>query len=191
MGNDIVLSRFISFILRHKPSAIDLKMDSQGYVEVNKLIRGMNKVGHIIDLPTLERIVDEDDKNRYSFSRDGSKIRANQGHSIKGLNLDLVLVDDIDKLYHGTASRNICDILTQGIKPMQREYVHLTDDIEVATAVGKRYGDAIVLDVDTKAMIRDGLNIYRSTNGVFLTKYVSPDYLAEYIFEKKMIKRGN
>ena len=184
MSDDITLSRFISFVLRHKPSAIDLEIDSQGYVEVSKLIRGMSKVGHIIDLPTLERIVDEDDKNRYSFSRDGSKIRANQGHSIRGLNLDLILVDNIDKLYHGTANHNVCDILAQGIKPMQREYVHLTDDIEVAVAVGKRYGDAIVLEVDTKAMIRDGLNIYKSTNGVFLTKYVSPYYLTEYIFKK-------
>ena len=81
MGNLIKTSRFISLILRHKPETIGITLDEHGWANVEELIVGVNKK-YPIDMQILEKIVDEDDKNRYSFNEDKTMIRANQGHSI-------------------------------------------------------------------------------------------------------------
>lgn len=79
MGNLIKTSRFISLILRHKPETIGITLDEHGWANVEELIVGVNKK-YPIDMQILEKIVDEDDKNRYSFNEDKTMIRANQGH---------------------------------------------------------------------------------------------------------------
>ena len=78
------LSRFISLILRHKPEVIDINLDIHGYANVKQLIKGINEnSNHTIDYEILEDIVNTDNKGRYSFNEDKTKIRAIQGHSIK------------------------------------------------------------------------------------------------------------
>ena len=79
MGNLIKTSRFISLILRHKLETIGIILDEHGWANVEELIVGVNKK-YPIDMQILEKIVDEDDKNRYSFNEDKTMIRANQGH---------------------------------------------------------------------------------------------------------------
>lgn len=81
MGDLIKTSRFISLILRHKPETIGITLDEHGWANVEELIVGVNKKYHI-DMQIIEKIVNEDDKNRYSFNEDKTMIRANQGHSI-------------------------------------------------------------------------------------------------------------
>ena len=82
-NNDSKISKYISLILRHKPEEIGLKLDEHGYLSVLDLIEGINKSYEGFSMNDLERIVKEDSKGRYSFNEDKSKIRANQGHSIK------------------------------------------------------------------------------------------------------------
>lgn len=43
-----------------------------------------------------------------------------------------------------------------GILKMNRQYVHLSADVETAKAVGKRHGKPVVLVIDTKKMAEDG-----------------------------------
>ena len=88
MDNDVKLGRFISLILRHKPETIDLKLDKNGWADTKELIEKISKSGREIDFETLERIVNENNKKRYSFNEDKTKIRAVQGHSIE-VNLEL------------------------------------------------------------------------------------------------------
>ena len=171
------LSIFISLILRHKPEAINIKLDRFGYAYVDELIAGINKSGkHTIDFEKLKNIVNEDKKGRYSFSDDFTKIRANQGHSIR---VDVELKEAIppNTLYHGTATRNLENILSSGIKKMSRLYVHLSDNIETASQVGKRHGSPIILKVDAKKMHKDGYKFYISENKVWLTDTVPSLYV--------------
>ena len=100
MGNLIKTSRFISLILRHKPETIGITLDEHGWANVEELIVGVNKK-YPIDMQILEKIVDEDDKNRYSFNEDKTMIRANQGHSIS-VDVGLKKLNPPDILYHGT-----------------------------------------------------------------------------------------
>ena len=179
MGNkNDKLSVFISLILRHKPQVINIVLDEQGYANVDELIKGVNDSGRNLTQEILENIVKTDDKGRYSFNANKTKIRANQGHSV---NVDVGLKEVIPPkvLYHGTAERNLDSILMNGIKKMNRLYVHLTDNLETAKKVGKRHGKPIVLAINTKKMIKDGYRFYLSDNGVWLTDFIPKGYIED------------
>ena len=170
------LSVFISLILRHKPETIGITLDEHGWANVNELIEGINNSGRKIDMKTLEEIVRTDEKGRYSFNEDKTLIRANQGHSVP---VDVELKESVppDILYHGTATRFVESIKRDGIQPMSRLYVHLSQDLETAVKVGSRHGKCVVLEINAKQMFVDGCKFYLSKNGVWLTKFVHWDYV--------------
>ena len=173
----IKLSKFISLILRHKPEIINLKLDSKGYVYTDLLINNINENSdYEIDFEILKQIVDTDDKQRYSFNEDYTKIRANQGHSIN-VDVGLEVKQPPDILYHGTSSNYIYSIIKNGINSKSRMYVHLSKDIKTAISVGKRHGKPVVLEINAKRMYKDGIKFYLSKNNVWLTKYVPSKYI--------------
>lgn len=170
------LSRFISFILRHKPEEIGLTLDAHGWAKVTDLINGINRSGRRIDMSVLEEIVRTDDKQRYSFNEDKTKIRANQGHSIK-VDVEFKELEPPDTLYHGTARKSFDSITRHGIKPMSRQWVHMSKDYETAVQVGSRHGEPVILVVNAKKMHEAGIKFYLSENGVWLTEYIDPKYI--------------
>ena len=172
------LSVFVSLILRHKPEVINISLDKEGYANVNELIDGINASGRKITMEILEDIVNTDDKCRYSFNENKTKIRANQGHSVK-VDVGLREVNPPKVLYHGTADRNLDSILNFGIKKGSRLYVHLSDNLETATKVGKRHGNPCVLQVNAERMSKDGYKFYLSDNGVWLVDFVPNFYVEE------------
>lgn len=172
------LSVFISLILRHKPEEIGITLDKNGWASVDELLNGINETGRKITFEDLEEIVKTDEKCRYSFNENKTLIRANQGHSIK---VDIELKECIppNELYHGTASRFLSSIMSNGIKPMSRLYVHLSKDIPTAISVGARHGKCVVLVIDTKKMVKDGIKFYLSFNNVWLVDHVDYRYIKE------------
>ncbi|MEM1216724.1 MAG: RNA 2'-phosphotransferase [Bacteroidota bacterium] len=170
------LGKFISLVLRHKPEVIGIKLDSNGWADVDALIEGTMDKGREIDLPILEAMVASDEKQRYTFNEDKTKIRANQGHSVK-VDLGLEPVKPPKVLYHGTVDRFVGSIMLKGLEPRQRNHVHLSEDKTTAIDVGERRGDAILFKVFSGAMYRDGFHFYQSANGVWLTEHVPNKYL--------------
>lgn len=171
------LSVFLSLVLRHKPDAAGIQLDEHGWANVNELIDGVNSTGRRIDRESLERIVVTDEKGRYSFNEDKTLIRANQGHSVV-VDVELKEQEPPEFLYHGTAERFMENILTKGLKPMNRLYVHLSKDKETAVKVGKRHGKPVILKVHSGKMYKAGNKFYLSENGVWLTKSVSAEYFS-------------
>lgn len=176
--HDIELGRFLSLVLRHHPSAAGVQLDEHGWADVKGLLAGCCRVGKRLDLETLERIVRENNKQRYSFNEDHTKIRANQGHSIP-VDVELKEMLPPKRLYHGTATRFLESICTQGITRQSRQYVHLSADVDTAWRVGSRHGSPVVLPVDAAAMIQAGHRFYRSENGIWLCKWVPWQYVVE------------
>ncbi len=174
-GADVKLGRFLSLVLRHNPGAAGISLDGHGWADVEELLAGVNRTGRRIDKNTLERIVRENNKQRYAFNEDHTKIRANQGHSLQ-VDVELKPTKPPRYLYHGTASRFLPKIQREGIRSMSRQYVHLSGDWDTAVAVGKRHGIPVVLTVDARAMAEDGILFYRSENGVWLCEEVAPRY---------------
>ena len=181
-NDDITLGKFISLILRHEPETIGITLDSEGWADTRELIDGINASGHTISMETLERIVRENSKQRYSFNDDRSKIRANQGHSIP---VEVKMREAVppERLYHGTADRFLDSIKRDGIRTMNRQYVHLSKDVETAFTVGRRHGRPAVLVIDTEAMTADGYVFRISDNGVWQSEDIPWRYVKEVLTE--------
>jgi putative RNA 2'-phosphotransferase len=169
-------SKLLSLLLRHKPQAIGIALDAEGWVAVDDLLAGLAAQGRPITRQQLDEIVATNDKKRFAFSADGLRIRANQGHSVE-VDLGLVPVEPPELLYHGTVERFLDSIRRRGLLRGNRHHVHLSPDRETATRVGQRRGRPVVLVVEAGRMHRDGHLFYRSENGVWLTDSVLAQYL--------------
>ena len=180
---DIALGRFLSLVLRHRPEAAYLTVDSHGWANVEALLSGCRRAGKPLDRADLERIVRENNKQRYSFNENHTKIRANQGHSIP-VDLELEASVPPPVLYHGTATRFLDAIRQKGLLPGSRQYVHLSTDVDTAWKVGGRHGKPVVLALDTQAMVQDNLCFYRSENQVWLCKAVPWQYIRSQIYNQ-------
>jgi putative RNA 2'-phosphotransferase len=169
------IGKFISLILRHEPQKIGLELDNAGWVSVDDLLAGLAGKGKGISFTQLEEIVETNDKKRYCFNDDKTKIRANQGHSLQ-VDLALEAVQPPEILYHGTASRFIPSIQKEGLQKRNRHHVHLSAEKETAVNVGKRHGKPVVLLIAAGMMYQNGYTFYCSDNGVWLTDHVPPEY---------------
>lgn len=169
-------SRFLSYVLRHHPEEIGLKLDKNGWCDVEELIEKSATKDVIITKESLEQIVIDNDKQRFGFNEDKTKIRANQGHSVK-VDLKLKAQRPPSVLYHGTIKKSADIILKEGLKPMSRHHVHLSSEKATAINVGSRRGTPVMLYINAQAMYADGYKFYQSENKVWLTDEVPTKYI--------------
>jgi len=169
-------SKFLSLVLRHEPGKIGLQLDPQGWVSIDELLA---KAARHLPLTNelLHEVVRTSDKQRFAISEDGTRIRANQGHSVP---VELGLAPQVPpgQLYHGTATRFVDSIRKQGLLRGDRHHVHLSATTETAVKVGARHGQPIVLIVNAGDMHRAGHVFFQSDNGVWLVEHVPPSFLA-------------
>lgn len=170
------ISKFLSLVLRHEPGKIGITLDEEGWVSVDELIAALNRNGKEIDFKTLEHVVDTNDKKRFAFSDDGELIRASQGHSV-AVSLGYPPAIPPEILYHGTVARFLPAIRDTGIQKGQRHHVHLSASRDVATTVGKRRGQPVILTVRAGEMHDSGHIFHVSANGVWLTGSVNPEFI--------------
>lgn len=178
------ISKYLSYVLRHKPEEIGLVLDSAGWTSIKDLINKTNE--HVLTPDIIYQVVKNNAKQRFALSEDKKSIRANQGHTVE-VELDLPFVEPPEILYHGTATRFVDSIIEQGLKAMDRHDVHLSFNRSVATKVGERHGKVIVLEVLAKQMYDDGFKFQCSHNNVWLTKEVPIKYvkIPEYELKQK------
>jgi putative RNA 2'-phosphotransferase len=172
----VKISKYLAKHLRHQPQRLGLTLAPGGWVGVDDLLSACARHSFPITRAELDEVVATNNKSRYAYDPTGDLIRANQGHSVE-VDLRLEPVAPPDVLYHGTGHGAVATITEQGLHRMARHHVHLSGDIETATAVGARHGRPVVFAVDAAAMRRDGHLFYRSANGVWLTDGVPPRYL--------------
>ena len=176
--NYLKLSKEIAYALRHHPGQYGLELDNQGYVQIEELLLTLNHTKHYpkeITLEDLQTVIELSDKKRLEIF-DG-KIRALYGHSIK---------DQIKKnpstppavLYHGTSHKALRSILAEGLKPMDRQYVHLSIDQETAMLVGKRRDEnPVLLSIHTKAVLQAGIQFYLGNDKIWLADSIPAKYI--------------
>lgn len=175
MNNVIERGKYLAWLLRHdKESFNNGLIDEHGWRDVDEIIKN-----HDYTQSLLDEIVETNNKKRYEYNEDKTKIRARQGHSIPvDVEMKEFIVDEFyPYLYHGTSSRFLEDIKREGLYPQTRMYVHLSPDEETAINVGKRHGgDTYIITINAYKMQKDGMKIYISNNGVYNVKYVDPKY---------------
>ena len=177
MESLIKYSRKLSKILRHQPDMIGLTLDENGWASVMELIEKFGGVqGQALTTEILKEVVTTNDKKRFAFNDDMTKIRANQGHSV---DIDLALQPQTPPaiLFHGTASKNLQSIKQQGLLRGSRQHAHLSIDETTAKRVGSRHGAPVILKVKTTEMVAANFKFYISDNGVWLTDYVPVKFI--------------
>jgi putative RNA 2'-phosphotransferase len=120
--------------------------------------------------------VAKNDKQRFSFDDTGTRIRANQGHSVE-VDLELTPREPPEILYHGTTTAALNSILETGLQRMKRHHVHLSVDTHTAQRIGSRHGKAVILRVKALEMRRAGHEFFCSDNGVWLVDEVPSAFL--------------
>lgn len=168
------VSKTLAYALRHNPGNFGLTLSPTGWVAMSALIEGFASKGIQITLEKILTIVATDEKQRYAVQ--GGLIRANQGHSTP-VTLEYVSSTPPEFLFHGTTSAALTTVLSEGIKPMSRHAVHLSESIETATVVGSRRGTPIILTVHALAMFEAGYTFQVSANNVWLTQIVPTEFI--------------
>lgn len=176
-NNNTEISKFLSYVLRHNPQAIDLTLDTEGWADMAALIDGARRSGKALDDALIRAVVRDNDKQRFTISEDGTRIRAAQGHTTETVAISHTAIAPPATLFHGTATRFIASIMHEGLKPGQRQHVHLSDNRQTAASVGQRYGVPVILRVAAGAMHEQGFAFYQADNGVWLTAQVPPAFL--------------
>lgn len=172
------LSKMMSYALRHHPEEFDLTLDNMGWTFADLLLEGIKRHSfkyRDINIDDIKRIVAEDSKGRYELT--GGRIRAVYGHSIPE-KVEKPACEPPDILYHGTTENFAKSIRIEGLKPMNRQYVHLSTDAETASIVAKRRkGPWVILKVRAKEAYKDGIKFYRETNGIWLSDSIPARYI--------------
>ena len=171
------ISKFLSLVLRHRPDKIGLILDDAGWAGVDELLAALNRHNFPLTWEELQTTIATNDKQRFAFNEDATRIRASQGHSV-AVALDYQPAVPPAVLYHGTVARFLDSIRTQGLLPGNRHHVHLSADDTTARRVGARRGAPIVLQIDAARMHADGYVFYLSANGVWLAAHIPFAYLA-------------
>ncbi|MEY9931880.1 putative RNA 2'-phosphotransferase [Catenulispora sp. GP43] len=176
---DIVrLSKRMSNWLRHHPEAINLTMDGAGWVSIDQLLANAAARGQRFSRAQLDEVVAQNNKQRFELDDTGTLIRARQGHSVP-VELGYAAAEPPEVLFHGTAQSTLALIWRDGLLPMKRHAVHLSQDLETAVKVGSRHGKPAVLAVAAARMQAEGYPFFVTGNGVWLTDAVPAEYLRE------------
>jgi putative RNA 2'-phosphotransferase len=170
-------SKFLSLVLRHQPEVIGMKLDVEGWLPIDELIENANRQGKQLSLELLHEVVASCEKKRFALSEDGLKIRANQGHSVRDVELNLEAAAPPSVLYHGTVAAFLDSIREHGLLKRSRNHVHLSADVETAKKVGARRGKPVILTIRSEAMHESGHTFYLSANGVWLTDAVPVSFI--------------
>jgi putative RNA 2'-phosphotransferase len=167
-------SKRLAYVLRHGPDSIGIALSTDGWVDIDVLLKALATHGMRLDREELIAVVEGNDKRRFAVQE--NRIRANQGHSVE-VELGYAAAPPPDVLYHGTASRNLTSIFAKGLVSGDRHHVHLSANVDTARKVGARHGFPVVLSINTKDMLSMGYEFFVSDNGVWLTAEVPPEFL--------------
>jgi putative RNA 2'-phosphotransferase len=172
----IRLGKFLSYLLRHRPDHLGLELDEGGWASVSELLEACRTGGKTITSGQLAEVVATDDKQRFEFSPDGSRVRASQGHSLP-VDLGYEPREPPENLYHGTARRSLASIRKRGIVRGKRHHVHLSPDEPTALKVGSRHGKPVVLRIRAREMFEAGYAFLLSSNGIWLADEVPAAFI--------------
>ena len=179
--NLVELSKTLSHALRHAPEEYDLNLDDEGWVETNLLLKALgekNPEWQSLEAKDLEHMISQSKKKRHEL--EGEYIRAIYGHSVDGkFRKDDQKPPEI--LYHGTSRKIAPVILKDGIKSMDRQYVHLSQVVKEAIRVGKRKdGEPVILKIDAEKAFHKGITFYQGNDRIWLSDYIPPDVISIY-----------
>jgi len=171
---DRSISKFMCLILRHQPHQFGLQLDNRGFVPLEDLIRAIATKREWITENDIRRIVESSEKQRFEIS--SSMIRARYGHSV-AVSFDEDEATPPEFLYHGSSRSAVESVRNEGLKGMDRQFVHLSAAREEALSVGKRHDPgAVVLKIKALEAHVQGYTFYK-TGPLYMTKVIPPQFI--------------
>lgn len=176
----VKLSKFLALILRHQPERFGLKLDEEGWTSLSDVMEVLHALPNFrwakrSDVIHIVRQGTGDGKNR--FELDDNRIRALYGHSFHR-RIEYEPIEPPPRLYHGTSPEAVEAINREGLKPMGRQYVHLSPDRKTAVQVGTRHAShPVVLTVHAREAHAAGVAFYHPEQGVYLAEPIPPSFL--------------
>lgn len=172
------LSRTMSYILRHHPEQFELTLDDGGWVSVDALLavlRTHRSEWQQLCGDDLSAVILTADKQRYEL-HDG-KIRAYYGHSVPQ-KIAFAPLTPPDVLFHGTTPAVIHKIRSQGLKPMERQYVHLSAEQATARQVAlRRTSQPVILTISALRASQAHIQFYFGNDNVWLAEAIPPAFI--------------
>lgn len=169
------ISRFLSYLLRHRPKEYPIAFDRHGFApwgQVIDIVRGRFRE---VSEEQMCAVVTGSDKQRFELKE--GKVRATYGHSFP-VDLGLEPVEPPPQLYYGTARDLAQSILRTGLRPRDRQYVHLSSSATEAIAVGRRRDPTpAIIVVDAAAAHAEGIRFVAS-GPLFLAENVPAKFLS-------------
>lgn len=173
------LSKTISHALRHAPNEYGLHLNDEGWVEIVLLLKSLGEKRiewQNLKLDNLIEMINKSEKKRHEI--DGNYIRAIYGHSVDG-KFQNSSKKPPNILYHGTSRDSVSIILRDGIKPMERQYVHLSQIINEAERIGQRKDNyPVILIVNSEKAYLDGVKFYESNDKIWLSNHIPSKYIS-------------
>ena len=169
------LSRFLAFVLRHHPEEANLALDASGAADIEELVVAVRARPGLesITRERIERLVTGQSAPRFELL--GDRVRARYGHTITQP-IRYEPADPPDVLFHGTSPETAEKILTEGLQPTPRQYVHLSTDTPAARAVGGRHcPQPVILQIDTASARKAGVRFYPAGPAVWLSDPLPPE----------------
>jgi len=205
---EVRISKALSYILRHGAEKEGLRMRKDGYIKVSDLLARPKLRG--VDFPLLEKLVKENDKQRYQLmfepstpaeqgdttiqtTSDGTWwIRANQGHTLRVEELELREIkspDEVPVVVHGTTHEAWKSIEKEGLSKMQRNHIHMAtgklgDEGVISGMRASHAKSGVLIFVDVSQAMEDGIKFFISANGVVLTSGNDKGILEPKYFER-------
>lgn len=171
--NSKQLSKLMTKVLRHDPSAFGVALDpGDGSTEAKELLCAIRRLNgwESLTMEQIREVVRDSDKQRFELF--GDRIRARYGHSHSRVSYAEGTPPSV--LYHGTSSDTAPVLLREGIRPMGRQYVHLSEGLHFAALAGSRKGRLVIVAVNTETALRAGVKFYNAGNEVWLADFVPP-----------------
>lgn len=180
------LSKFASGALRHFPGDAGLALDDRGWTGYGALVEAVERKYEWATAEHVAAVIATDPKGRFertagdaSADESDELVRAAYGHSVD-VSLEPTDTPVPDELYHGTAPENVASILEEGLQPMSRQHVHLSESREEARRVANRHtSNPIILIIDAAGMLADGDRIAKRGTETYTTDRVPPEYIVE------------
>jgi putative RNA 2'-phosphotransferase len=184
------IGRMMALILRHQPERFGLTMDGRGWVDldgfVNAILDARQNYARWLRKQHIVALVETDEKGRYQI--DGGMIRATYAHSVN-VNLDDLPEAQVDHLYFPVSEEELDLVLESGLRPSDRNKIHLSATPEKAYSAGRVHiADPLLLEVDVKKASDAGNFIFRAGKSVYITDAVEPEHLAKFEDEETMEK---
>ncbi|MCJ1284096.1 hypothetical protein MMC26_003427 [Xylographa opegraphella] len=174
LSREVMISKKISYVLRHGAEKEGLKLDENGYANCADLLQWRNLRSLSVTFPELQSIVASNDKQRFqlvpitppvSSERNLSSepgqylIRASQGHSLpiaSSALLTPILLTDIDfpdEVVHGTFPAAWKLILKSGgLSRMRRQHVHFATGLPAGSNTKSMASMPAVHEPDLKVL---------------------------------------